>query len=373
MRPGKSLRRALRVTAQVLLISLITFVLTEISFRVYAHAVPSFIFHGSAYSRSYNTYRGKPNSGDYDSKLNSHGFKGKDYTLAKPAQTYRILAVGDSFTVGVVPYQYNYINLIERQLNSRLASAEGRAFEVINMGISGTGPRDYLTLLVDEGLALAPDMLVVSFFLGNDLIEAQRNDTSQDSLRKQPWYASSYVLCFAHYALAVTRNYEGVVRAATKYVDDEPTYSEDSFLEIQERRLQNFVKEDPELLEAFRRQTGYLAQIKRICDQRHIKLLIVIIPDEMQVNRAQQAQLLELTGLKPDQVDMRQPNRLACQAFAAKELAYLDLLPVFSASKENLYKPRNTHWNIAGNRLAAEQIVPKLIEMVGQKQGALSP
>jgi SGNH hydrolase-like domain, acetyltransferase AlgX len=366
---NKGIRRLVWAVVRAVLIALITFVLTEITFRVYGHFQPTFIFHGSSFSRSYNMYRGKPNSPDYDSKLNSHGFKGKDYTIAKPPNTYRIIAIGDSFTFGVVPYQYNYVNLIEQGLKQRSSGPGGRTYEVINMGISATGPRDYLTLLTDEGLALHPDMLIVSVFIGNDFIEAQRNDVGQDARFKRPWYRSSYVLSFLNYVFTVTRKYEGTIRLRKVYDDNEPSYPKDAFLEIQRSRLQNFVKNDAEFLNAFRIQMGYLHQIKRICAQRHIKLLAVAIPDEMQVNRPQLRQVLQSAKRTPEQVDMQQPNQLLDRDFAANGIACIDLLPEFARSKETLYKPRNTHWNIAGNRLAAELITPKVIELLQQQQG----
>ena len=40
--------------------------------------------------------------------------------------------------------------------------------ELINMGIPGIGPRNYLSLLVQEGFALDPDRVLVTFFIGND-------------------------------------------------------------------------------------------------------------------------------------------------------------------------------------------------------------
>jgi hypothetical protein len=48
------------------------------------------------------------------------------------------------------------------------------------MGIPATGSRDYLTLFVDEGIQLHPDMVIVSLFIGNDILEAQRNDVIRD-------------------------------------------------------------------------------------------------------------------------------------------------------------------------------------------------
>src|SRR5436309_13471021 len=145
--------------AQTIIIFFITFVLAEITLRVYNHFNPIFIF----YDRSYNRFRGKPGAPDYDFYLNSRGFKDVEFKPQKEANTYRILALGDSFAFGVVPYQHNYLTLLKQQLNS-----SDRHIEVLNMGIPGIGPQHYLALFVNEGLQLQPDMVLVSFFIGND-------------------------------------------------------------------------------------------------------------------------------------------------------------------------------------------------------------
>jgi hypothetical protein len=55
---------------------------------------------------------------------------------------------------------------------------------------------------------------------------------------------------------------------------------------------------------------------------------------------------------------MDQPNRALAAELAHDGIPMLDLLPVFRAGTETgrLYKPQDTHWNIAGNELAARQI-----------------
>jgi hypothetical protein len=63
---------------------------------------------------------------------------------------------------------------------------------------------------------------------------------------------------------------------------------------------------------------------------------------------------------------MLQPNQLLSRDFAAVGIACIDLLPASAGSDKNLYKPRNTHGNIAGNLVAARNIIPKVIEIIQQ-------
>ena len=116
---------------------LISFVLGEISLRIYHHFNRSFIF----YSNSYNRYRGKPYGDDWDFKLNSRGFKDKEFTKKKK-NIYRIIGIGDSIAFGVVPYKYNYLTLLESHL--QINNVDG---EVLNMGIPSIGIRCLYKLL----------------------------------------------------------------------------------------------------------------------------------------------------------------------------------------------------------------------------------
>src|SRR5215211_2237822 len=179
------LKTVLRGLRQTFVILLITLVLAEIAFRVYNYFHPSFIF----YDRSYNRFRGKANAPDFDFHLNSKGFKDVEFNAKKDEGTYRIIALGDSFAYGIVPYQHTYLTRLEEEINQ-----SGRKTELINMGIPGTGPKDYLALLVNEGLDLKPDMVLVSFFVGNDFIEEKED---------RPFYTYSYVASFIDFLLKI--------------------------------------------------------------------------------------------------------------------------------------------------------------------------
>jgi lysophospholipase L1-like esterase len=342
---------------QTLIIFLITFGMTEATFRIYSLVNPTFIFYDS----SYNRYRGKPLSPSQGGNLNSQGFRGAEYTQVKPANTYRIISLGDSFTFGIVPVQYNYNSRIERQLNRKLTD-QGKQFQLINMGIPGIGPREYLALLTNEGIQLNPDMVMVSLFIGNDLLEAERGMD-----KKREWYSYSYVLSFLNYAITIQKKYEGKAYGVkNEYVDNKPSLEAGRFLEIQSARHQIFVKGDTESSTALNNQVEYIKQMKKICDSKNIKFLVVMIPDENQINPELQQQIMAKLKVDSQQIDIKQPNQALATAFTQAQIPYLDLLDTFitGSKQELLYKPQDTHWNIAGNRVAAQAITPKIIEQI---------
>ena len=55
-------------------------------------------------------------------------------------------------------------------------------------------------------------------------------------------------------------------------------------------------------------------------------------------------------------------------ALAAHGVSFFDLLPSFKreAATTRLYKPQDTHWNIAGNALAASTLAPVLREQLAK-------
>lgn len=340
-------KKLLPLIGQTALIGLISLGFTEIAFRVYNKINPSFIF----YDLSYNRFRGKANAQDYDFTLNSKGFKDREFNQEKAPGIYRILGIGDSFAYGVVPYQYNYYTRLEEKLNQL-----EKKVEIINMGIPGLGPKDYLSIFVDEGLELNPEMAIVSFFVGNDFTDSQ----SARSI-----YSYSYIASFIKLAIDLQKSYEGrQINGNIVYEDDRPSLDEEKFLEIQTSRSYIYLKENNNFQNQLKLAVSYLRKIKDICEAKDIEFLVVIIPDELQVNEKLQSQVIQALGNSRDNFDFTLPNRLLSRELEGEKIKYIDMLSEFKSvsRSKRVYKPQDTHWNIAGNELAAEMIYKYLSE-----------
>jgi acetyltransferase AlgX (SGNH hydrolase-like protein) len=342
-----ALKGILRVGRDVLIIVLITVALGELSLRIYNSFDPLPIF----YSDSYNRWRGKPFAPDWNFHLNSRGFKDVEFNTRKAAGTTRILGIGDSFAFGVVPYEYNYLTLVEQNLKRG-----GHSVELINMGIPNLGPKEYLSLLVNEGFALEPDRVLLSFFIGNDF-EGQR--------RKPLSY--SYVASLITYIVERWRKFEGQIIHVGTYDDNAPSFTDDGYLEIEVRRSSIFWRDNRRFEGDFAAALSYISEIKRLCDSRNIGLTIVLIPDEMQVSKPLQTQVIAGSGHAPASFDFTLPNRLLRARFEERKIDYIDLTTEFSAHSLNdrLYRPNDSHWNIAGNALAARLILQHVSAQVG--------
>jgi lysophospholipase L1-like esterase len=97
---------------------------------------------------------------------NALGFREPRLPAPKPPGTVRIVAIGDSFTQG---YGVNESEAYPRQLEALLGARDpARHYEVINLGVPGACPPDYLYNLREVGLAYHPDVVLVGL-MANDV------------------------------------------------------------------------------------------------------------------------------------------------------------------------------------------------------------
>src|SRR5215475_14221784 len=345
-----ALNKFLSVGRDVLIVALITIALGELGLRIYNYIDPLPIF----YSESYNRWRGKPFAPEYNTfHLNSRGFNDVEFDTRKAAGTTRIVGIGDSFAFGVVPYEYNYLTLVEQNLKE-----SGHNVELINMGIPSIGPRDYLSLLVHEGFALEPNRVLLSFFIGNDFEGQRRNLASY-----------SYVASLITYVLARWSKFdEQFAPSNASYNDDAPTFTDDAYLKIELQRSTIFLHDNRKFEDDFASTLFYISEIKRLCDNRNIGLTFVLIPDETQIIAASRlAQASSKFPQAPASFDFTLPNRLLRAKLDELKIDYIDLMAEFSAHSlnERLYRPNDSHWNIPGNRLAARLILDHLSAQLG--------
>jgi len=99
--------------------------------------------------------------------INSAGFRDYEYAETKPAETYRIIVVGDSTTAGNgVPDLDNiYTKQLEKLLNTNHTT--GMHYEVLNMGVGGYHTMQEIETLRVKGLQYHPDLVLVTFCMND--------------------------------------------------------------------------------------------------------------------------------------------------------------------------------------------------------------
>jgi hypothetical protein len=292
----------------------------------------------------------------------------------KPADTFRILGLGDSFAVNLNERGQNYHDY----LRGMLMQNGPRNLDIVNAGMECTGPGYYWHILAKYGPLFKPDLVIVGFFVGNDFSEMEfkyrfrgeyfikeRVDPFQRFLQlfNFKWWWFSQVAKRNLLLFWDRRHKRDEVEK--KVIPQEANFSEKVFLNVEKEGIWIAEKKNKQrLTDLFYKNAKVLDNFKEWCRGRNIELLIVMFPDQFQVNESLRAKLMEQYGIKAESLDLSFPNKLLFDYCRKNEIRCLDLLDDFQkeAGSKELYKINDTHWNSEGNRLAAEIIFSYLQE-----------
>jgi hypothetical protein len=322
----------------------LTLALAELSLRLYAAVSGNSLLIAETVA----AYRLVPGR-DYGNGLrgNQFGYPGPDFRVEKGSGVCRIAALGDSFAVGpAVPFADNYLTRLEKLLPN---------VEVYNFGVSGAGPREYWTILNQHVWTYRPDAVLVSVFVGNDITEWMATPRHMD-----PRQYATYLLLARGGKLLLEKGARTLFTGAGNDSTEEKRVltplSQVTFDEVEARRLAVCLKEtQPDLERKWQRALGYLQAIIEACRERSVPIFFVLIPDEFQVNPGVLARALAKAGRETSEMDLPLPQRRLQQFCDSQGVPCLDLLPAFARTPQT-YAPRDTHWNVRGNELAAEQL-----------------
>jgi len=292
----------------------------------------------------------------------------------KPAGTFRILGLGDSFAVNLTGAGQNYHDYLRR----KFLENGPRNLDIVNAGMECTGPGYYWHMLAKYGPLFQPDLVIVGFFVGNDFSEMEfkyrfRGDYFIKE-RVDPFQRFLQVLNFKWWWFSQLAQRNMVLfldrrnkkeEAEKKVIPQEENFSETRFLQIEKEAIWIAEKKNKQrLTDLFYRNAKGLDNFKEWCRARNIELLIVMFPDQFQVDNSLRAKLMEQYGIKAESLDLSFPNKLLFDYCRKNEIRCLDLLDDFQkeARSKQLYKINDTHWNSEGNRLTAEIIFSYLQE-----------
>jgi hypothetical protein len=307
---------------------------------------------------------------DHDSHINTLGFRDRNHAPIPPAGTARVLGLGDSFVYGVVPVADNFLRLAADTL-----TAAGHATEMVLAGVPGWHGGNQAGWLESTGLGLAPDAVVVNFFVGNDVTGLAVGGrvirgtlyptTSPQPLRH--WLRKSVLfLLFETQVLRPLRNRGAVEAEAVRPPDTAPV--NDDYLYIASQYLPVFRKEPAgRLAGLWDEAEGHLARIDALCREAGVPWVLVLIPDEMQVDEAVRRQVLARLGENPPAYDFEGPQRRLTTFAWDRAVPVLDLLPVLREAhtlEGRQYLPNDTHWNEKGNRTAGRALARVLEPLV---------
>ena len=342
------------------------------------------------------TYQYKTPEGIVSVKYNSQGWRDLEHHVEKPEGVFRILVLGDSFMeANAVKLEESFHRQVEK-----LARAAGKNVEVINMGVAGYGTLQEYLVFEHFGRLYQPDLVLVGFYDGNDLINNSFELASILTEEGQVANARPFLDMDQSAGWAITpvdfegsqRNYDkqkasleanrnkltqklillrllaaGIARIPNR----ETPKSQESQLEPVDKNRQemallgvNYCVEPTEYARAWDVTGRIFARFKEEVEASGAKLVIFTVPAMEEVS---------LEYMKNVTANVSQPEKLCLEEAPGqarlggmlKDLGIdeISLLPDFRRVTRgdgiNLYQS-DLHWNPKGHALAAERVLSEL-------------
>lgn len=254
----------------------------------------------------------------YHLQTNSVGLR-NNAEIDDDPNTFRILALGDSFTYGYyVHNEETWPARLEELLNQRLPTR----FQVFNAGVPGYTIVDQLGYLLDKGLKLEPDLVVIGFYTNDifDFYPQIREYFARPIILQQ----AAPTLAPVNPLRAFLRQNSALYRVVARLRADTQIQAEVNRitptipgLEQLYRDMVFFNPDKPEYADEWRSYDQYFREMVAHLSGRGIPLLLVAFPDPAQLPAA---------GGLPDK-----PQQFIAQLTTATSVTYLDLMPVFRA------------------------------------------
>jgi len=229
-------------------------------------------------------------------RINGQGLRAERDYGPPEAGRRRILAVGDSFTMGY--------SVVEERTWVRLL---GPPWEVLNAGVPGYSTWQELAWLEEEGWAFRPEIVLLGFFLGNDITDNVRPELPVE-LRDGRLIAA------------------GVRTAWLPLARHSDLYH----LAWRARRGRPAGEDRAET--GWQATAGLIDRLAHRCRERGVRLIVVIIPDRGEEGR----------------------NRRMAALCVRAGVEAVDLTPALRGP--GLYFPQDGHWTELGNARAAQVV-----------------
>lgn len=295
---------------------------------------------------------------------------------------FRILSFGDSFGFSIVDPEYSYNGVLQKTLQK---SVKDYQIRVVNLGEPATGPRNYRAAYDFWSQVFEYQAVLFHIFLGNDVLDdayiyspvtwepnvavvkpknAITAAGSRQVPRKFPLRMMDYAYAYWMSSRTQSENAlpEGYNWAARVNFDEE------TYLKLNFKHMET---SDPEKMEALLpgyEQVSLLLQRAQEISEKGIPVVVALGPGETRVNDVLREAVLKQAQRDESQFDMGLQSRIIerMRDKLAPDVKLINLVEPFRVrhlqTGERLFFRNNMHWDMAGNRLAGEQIAQRLLE-----------
>lgn len=281
---------------------------------------------------------------------------------------FRILALGDSFTFGHgVEFEESFLTILETSLNLKKDS-----FEILKCAVPGGGPIDYLRFLKYEGYKYNPDLVMVNFFLGNDVLTnlpKKKKNNAPSAKTPLIWKIKSFLKINSQlYGFLIDR-----IKGQPRLVKFFLKYGSSLALGQSETRGLDIMKKQYSEVEekAWARAFQLLEEIQKLSKN----LLVVALPGREQYELTLRESLADRLGYDLKDFDTYVPNKKLGSFLKKKKIYKIDLLNDFEEHYKIGGMPLNfqidAHWNREGHKFVASVLfdgMSPILDKLANKQ-----
>ncbi|MBU0478821.1 hypothetical protein KKC91_09685 [bacterium] len=301
-------------------------------------------------------YKSRWTWGEFDIvvKTNSYGLRSPEIR-SKQKNITRIICIGDSFTMG---HGVNEGDSYPRQLENLLNKySEGEKYEVINAGVNNYSIDNYLSYFKHYALKLKPDIVIIGLFIGNDLepgnigIITVREKTAIKKLHRIKVFLGEHVQSYIFIRNRIKRSYRFHLLFAKIGLMPYPSPP---------NIINTFDKNNTD--EEFKTNFDQIEEIIQIAVNNHIKIILLLIPDSVQVYPKTWEKLLGDFKLSKEPFDLKRPNNLIKGRFETVISIIDPLNALRKNSNKQLYYKIDRHLAPEGHRVIAKNIVERFLK-----------
>ncbi len=280
----------------------------------------------------------------------------------------RILLLGDSFMEALqVEYEQSVAGLLEQ----RLPELTGERIAVRNTAVGAWDPNHYLMQLRRSLTQESYDLVVVAFFLGNDVVSRRVEQFE----RRPPAEVHPFRL----------------PRSLTaREVKDAWLYPINDFLEIRSHLFTLFKTRAQTLLMRVGLTARYFPphflkkragakewqvtaeichELADVAAAHNTPIVFVLVPASYQVDREAFDHYVRGFDIDPAAVDIAQPNRIVSELLAARNLEVIDVSPAMeraNAKGVKLYGDVDPHLSPEGHVVVQQTVEPHILRALQQ-------
>ena len=367
-----ALKRRLMLSGVGLLVGLI---MAEIGLRLWAPPGVSFVLDATTSTFEPGMFKEDPVllqrlapsttttvrsvQGDRTVRTNALGMRGPQ-VKDKAVGDIRVLAVGDSFTLGL---QVDLADTWTSQLGERLSQSLSTRVEVLNAGMVGYGTRQATRRLEELAATTEADAAVLLFYLGNDLRDNIRYPRlKQARSAPPPEHPPPPPPETKEWQRALARS-SHLVAHLLAWMQTRSVADDFRLMEYQDE-MRPYV--DPGRLDGLIPLTSTALQdFARTCKNADIPCMLVLAPPAYAVHTDRLVATFEAFGLNPSAVDLDAPAKAVTKA-APIGMPVLDLSASMRtvATERAMYLTFDPHWSAQGHAVAAEIMAPPVAQMI---------